>query len=1235
MKIMKYISFVLSLLVAINSFGQGISINSSKDSLYLSDDFDIDGAVLTNENGSTGKGWSDYWTYQTGNSDGVAVDDGYIYCTKGGFGINRTLANPVKFVGSTYYVSFLLKKNKTGNFRISGCRYADGIDRFGIHIKEDGKLGAQAGTTYANTVVSSESFVENDKTYLVVAKYYYTTKPNMKISVYSVNDNIPADEPSEWDFVVEGTATGMVAIEYFRLAFTAANVNIDEFKLGDTWKSVTGTDIFSAFPEPILSNDANSDVQKVNQAVISEKKTWTYTVSESGNYQIGYAWIWVNGLGKEVDLEVKSGGKIIKAFTAKSAIAPYRFETRLENLAQGDEIQVTATPKAGASYRLSYRLAYATPTFTGLPAFDIASYGAVGDGSANDYQSIQNAIAAAKAAGGGIVRFDGSKTYYVAGPPNYALFDFSNTSNIKVEGNGANIILYPTGNFIRMDNSENVQIDGFTTTYNPLPYYQGKITAINVNELYLDMQVDNRYDIPKTGKYVDLQNIFGRSFWVTIPGTKMGEGRHLSVDSTAQIGADDHAIRVFLQDHETADLSYSKSQNATNYIIPHIDFGHEALGYRDSPYCKINRSSRVKISNILTHSVCHFAYTIGGNFGPVTFSNTDFLVPNEEDMHVVWRDGWHVWGNRYGIMVEEGDFDAGYTYDDIFSPHSNVPIVESVSGKNIRLKSKLGESYQKYTDSSLWQVGDLVSFWDENQTVYYGMARITEVSQTASLSLIDITLDSIVDRAQVGSYAINEEIINRDMVVRNCTTTPRGRNVGVRQRTPILYKDCDFQNIHFWTYCGEPWRTRPRNIVFDNCFINERNTFNVDDAWNLTIKNCTINTGQVDVSNCPRIVMDSIYFTNNTGDAIQLRSGSNAYVFGKYTYNQDPSLLETKYNKDISSTINFIQPEVYPNYAPPFLLKGASQDFVYAHEPFDISTSALTNTGSGVGWAKTWTSSNEGLSIDENTSLSYPKGIKLNSSGGHILEIQNNVSNERIFAAPVSLASGTFYLSFLAKKSPNGSFKIETNNASNYSRFGVGVAANGIVSAKSGTEETLSNSQLFKNDSTYFVLVKFTNTGGNSAVTRVKLYKSLDQLPADDAEIIWDVESNPMTTGVDQDRLIIKISSGTVELDEILVGDTFKSVTYNENFVSTNLQKELSLVKNQLVLQNRSDGMNVIIPSKGGRLTLYDSIGRRLYSSIVNEESFFLADAVFKNEHGVNLIQYQTKKRCYEAKVIR
>ncbi len=683
------------------------------------------------------------------------------------------------------------------------------------------------------------------------------------------------------------------------------------FKIGNTWRNSSKekhTSSISFKNISTINRPINSEVYVVNQELTSETKSLRYTVANPGNYQIGYAWVWVHGAGREVDLQVKVGNTVIKKFTATSEIAPYRFETRLEGLTAGQEVTVTATPKNGASYRLNYRLAYATPNFEGVGNFSVGSYGAVGDGVTNDYAAIKAALNAVKSAGGGVLTFDSSKTYYVEGPKNYVLFDFLSNSNINVKGNGAKIILHPYGNFISIDNSENIQIDGFTTTYSLLPYFQGKILDINIDALYLDMQVDAEYLAPKTGKYISKQDKFGRSFWVTVPNTKMGDGRHLSVDSTATIGNDPQAIRVFFKANETADLLFSKNQNAIDFIAPDIDFSH-AVDYRNASYCSILRSSRIKISNIMTQSICHFGYSIGSNYGPITFSNTDILAPNDNAKHVSWRDGWHVWGNRYGIMIEDGDFDAGYMYDDVFSPHMNVPIVDNISGSTIRLKSKPGESIEKYTDSRLWLVGDLVSFWNEAQTVYYGMSRITNVTQGASKSFIDITLDSVLNINTQNTYAINEENLNRDMVIRNSSTAPKGRKTAVRQRTPILYQNCNFQNIHFWIYMGEPWRTRPRNIVFDKCILNERETFNVDDTWNLTLKNTKI-IGQLDVSNCPSLILD-----NSVASSIKLRDSTISYIFGNGgNGNQN-------YDKDAGSIINQLKPKMYPSYEPSFLIK--------------------------------------------------------------------------------------------------------------------------------------------------------------------------------------------------------------------------------------------------------------------------------------------------------------------------
>ena len=633
----------------------------------------------------------------------------------------------------------------------------------------------------------------------------------------------------------------------------------------------------------ILSKDIkliNSDVFSVNQKVTKISKSWTYIIKEAGNYQVGYAWVWVEGNNKTVDVEIKIGTETIKRFTAKSAVAPYRFETRIENLSEGKKIRVIATPKDGASYKLNYRLAYATPSFKGLPIFNVDSYGAIGNGSDNDYQAIKNACNAAVSAGGGIVKFDGTKDYYVRGPKGYLLFDFKQKSNIKIEGNGANITLHPDGTFIYLDEAENIHIDGFTTTYAPLPYFQGKILNINVDEVYLDVQVEERYVAPLVGKYVSRQERFGRSFWNTIANTAMGDGKHLSVDSTARIDNNTHKIRVFFKKKEAKDLKKTKDKNATVFIAPHRDYAH-VVDYRESYYSNIHRSSRIKISNILTNSVCHFAYKVGSNTGPISFTNTDILVPNPKDMHVTWRDGWHVWGNRYGIMIEDGDFDAGFMYDDVFSPHMNVPSVIKINDKTILLKKKPGgESYEKYTDKRLWQIGDLVSFWNKNQTVFQGIGRIIDVVDDKSTSKVHITLNNVSKEIEVGSFAINEELINRDMVVRNCTTNPSGRPTAVRQRTPILYENCNFKNIHFWIYNGEPFRTRPRNIVFKNSNIFERKTFNIDDAWNVTVQNSTIH-GQVDVDSSPSVILDNV-----DAKEIKLKNNTLVYFFGKNNLNQ-------------------------------------------------------------------------------------------------------------------------------------------------------------------------------------------------------------------------------------------------------------------------------------------------------------------------------------------------------------
>ncbi len=993
---------------------QNIAINTSIDSLYVYDDFSIEGEHLTNENGISGRGWDDNWTFLSGNSLDIFAKNGYLLTIGNGIGLKRSLSHPILLGESTFYVSFLAGKDATGYFRIVGFD-DEGRSRFGIHVDVNGKVGVQAAVMESAASFSQESLIKNNKASLVVAKYTHEGgNGNMKIAVFENNESVPDDEASvNWDHEATGGVTGL-PLDYFRLAFSRPSVMFDEFKIGDTWKSVTENTDFSfppAAPKVLSSKSisenslqlswddnalnedgyvvlkdgvkvgttgpdvtvydvgglssgtkysfgvyatkagSNSDTAQVEikfmnsdlsalpktevlvveQDQTSDSKSWSHKTTAAGNYQVGMAWIWVDDEYGEVDLSIYVGEELIRTIRAKSAEAPYRFETRLEDIALDEIIKITATPKKNTSYQLGYKIVYGTPVFTDMPVFDVQEFGAAGDGVTNDYKAISNATLSAKSAGGGIVRFDGSKTYRVIGKKDYVLFDLQYTENVKIEGNGAKLVLHPYGNFANINFSDNIQIDGFTTTYDPLPYYQGEITKIDMDGLYLEMQVPERYDVPQTGVYDPRLRKFGRSFWVT-GENRMGDGAHLNIRKTEQIGSDEYAIRVYFNNdlsttdrtlNETADLQYSKNNNASHYIIPHIEFGHNP-GYRRVDYSYVGYSSRITMSNIHTQSICHMGYTVAGNYGPVTFTNADALAPDrEDDLHVCWRDLWHVWGNRYGIMIEDGDYDGGLIYDDLFSPHMKIPLVEAVSGNTVLLKSKPGEEAHMYVDPSLWKTNDWVSFWNDEQTIFYGMARITYVSPGSSGSYIFVTTDRDLN-IQPGSYAINEETLNRDMVVRNCNTTPQGRIIASRLRTPILFKDCNFQNIHFYTYCGEPWRPRPRNVVFDNCYINETVSFKFVDTWNAVIRNCTVNKFGIDLINCNEMIIDSIYWTNTTGNVINARNNSHAYVFGEYSWNGDSEIVPDKCYKDESSTITFGERVNYPLDSPPFLERDIS-----------------------------------------------------------------------------------------------------------------------------------------------------------------------------------------------------------------------------------------------------------------------------------------------------------------------
>jgi hypothetical protein len=213
-----------------------------------------------------------------------------------------------------------------------------------------------------------------------------------------------------------------------------------------------------------------------------------------------------------------------------------------------------------------------------------------------------------------------------------------------------------------------------------------------------------------------------------------------------------------------------------------------------------------------------------------------------------------------------------------------------------------------------------------------------------------------------------------------------------------------------------------------------------------------------------------------------------------------------------------------------------------AYEPFNF-TGKLSDAGSGSGWKGNWKATTGSGAHVAGKSLSYPEGTDMSALGGCLAETSGSVVSERMLEKGFSLASGYFYISFLAQKDKNGNFRLETSNGEHI-RLAISVGADGTITPQGATAKKSSRPGLFKADTPYLVVLKFANIDGvKGAVASVKLFQvGKGRIPDSHRSVKWDVVTDGGQTGVEQDRIVLSVSKGNVKLDELRMGATWQSV---------------------------------------------------------------------------------------------
>ncbi len=357
--------------------------------------------------------------------------------------------------------------------------------------------------------------------------------------------------------------------------------------------------------------------------------------------------------------------------------------------------------------------------------------------SENIFQALEDVVEAAKATDGPVeILFEPGAVYRITQPnaeelrnsiPSNEIFalHIKNATNLTINGQGSTLVITdPNIGAVSMDNCSHIALKNFKIDYDPLPFTQGTITEVNLEEYWFEMKLDDGYPEPTGIHFQRAKDLYFGNWGLTLRDEGNGRVRY----GPAAVFADKWERTAGVSPART--WRFYPPATGDQYSLQNSPLQASGLKKGDRFVYMARNWSQAVAAKYCDHILWE-GITIhtspGLDFYPRGTSNHTIrdchVKPLEGRIFSATSDGIHARGSRGNLLIENCSFDG--MADDGINIHSSALSVKKQTAPNqfvakkhtysVRVGDKLrlvrSETAACLMDTTVTAVEDLGEGW--------------------------------------------------------------------------------------------------------------------------------------------------------------------------------------------------------------------------------------------------------------------------------------------------------------------------------------------------------------------------------------------------------------------------------------------------------------------------------------------------------------------------------------------